>query len=187
MAAYVEFESRFAGDRRAADAKLRRVDASSAGSGSRSAQALSLQLLNDVVRDYPGSPQAQQALQTKLRIETDRKDLRAIDPVTKQEVPAVIVTLRTIIEQFPDAPQSLAARNRLAMMLTQMNRHQEAAEVLEDLAAQARRQSDGRVVPPRRDLRAPPERSGQGARKRTRRCRRDRRATTTRSSKVNRK
>jgi predicted Zn-dependent protease len=50
-------------------------------------------------------------------------------------VPAFIVTLRTIIEQFPDAPQSLAVRNRLAMALTQMNRHQDAAQVLEDLGA----------------------------------------------------
>ena len=41
-----------------------------------------------------------------------------MDPVSSIEVPAFIVTLRKIIEQFPDAPQSMAARNRLAMMLT---------------------------------------------------------------------
>ena len=134
MAAYVEFESRFAGDRRAADAKLRRSTLLGRQRGPKP-QALSWQLLNDVVRDFPGSPQAEQALQTKLRIENERKDLRAIDPVTKRDGPAVIATLRTIIQQFPDAPQSLAARNRLAMMLSQANRHQEAAEVLEDLAA----------------------------------------------------
>ena len=55
---------------------------------------MSLQLLNDVARDFPGTPQAQLALQNKLRIETERRDLRAIDPVTKQEGPAVIATLR---------------------------------------------------------------------------------------------
>jgi predicted Zn-dependent protease len=43
--------------------------------------------------------------------------------------------MRTLIEQFPDAPQSIAARNRLALTLTQMNRHKEAAEVLEELGA----------------------------------------------------
>jgi TolA-binding protein len=74
-------------------------------------------------------------LQTKLRIENDRKDLRAIDPVTKQEGPAVVATLRTIIEQFPDAPQALIARNRLALTLADLNRHKEAADVLEELAA----------------------------------------------------
>jgi predicted Zn-dependent protease len=50
-------------------------------------------------------------------------------------MPAAVVTMRTIIEQFPDAPQSLAVRNRLAQTLTQMNRHQEAAQVLEELGA----------------------------------------------------
>jgi TolA-binding protein len=133
MAAYVEFESRFGNDRRTADAKLRR-SAILGRQRQPKAQALSLQLLNDVVRDYPGTPQAQVALQTKVRIEGDRKDLRAIDPVTKQDGPAIIATLRTIIVQFPDAPQALAARNRLAMTLTQNNRYAEAAEVLEELA-----------------------------------------------------
>ncbi len=46
-----------------------------------------------------------------------------------------MVTLRTIIEQFPDTPQSMAARHRLAIMLTGMNRHLDAAQVLEDLGA----------------------------------------------------
>ena len=133
MAAYVEFESRFGNDRRAADAKLRRSQILGRQRQPK-AQATSLQLLNDVVRDFPGTPQAQMALQTKLRIETERKELRAIDPVTRQDGPAIIATLRTIIEQFPDEPQAFAARNRLANMLTQMNRHAEAALALEDLA-----------------------------------------------------
>ena len=136
MAAYVEFEQRFSSDRRTADAKLRRA-ALLGRNRQAKAQALSMQLMNDVVRDYPSTPQAQLALQTKLRIEADRRELRAIDPVTKEEVPAVIATLRTIIQQFPDAPQALAARNQLAMRLSQMNKHQEAAVVLEELAAKA--------------------------------------------------
>jgi serine/threonine protein kinase/TolA-binding protein len=134
MAAYVEFESRFGNDRRAADAKLRR-SALLGRQRQPKSQALSWQLLNDVVRDYPGSPQSLVALQNKLRIESDNKDLRAIDPVTKQDGPAIVATMRTMIEQFPDSPQSLAARNRLALTLTQMNRHKEAAEVLEELGA----------------------------------------------------
>jgi TolA-binding protein len=134
MAAYVEFESRFDKDSRVAEAKLHR-SAILGRQRQPKAQALSLQLLNDVVRDFPGTPEAQQALQTKLRIETDRKELRAIDPVTKQDGPAAIATLRTFIIQFPDGAESMVARNRLAMMLTQMNRHAEAAQVLEDLGA----------------------------------------------------
>ena len=134
MAAYVEFESRFGNDRRVADAKLRRSALLGRQRQAKS-QALSWQLLNEVVRDYPGSPQSLLALQNKLRIETDDRDLRAIDPVTKQDGPAIIATLRTVIEQFPDTPQSIAARNRLAQALTQANRHKEAAEVLEVLGA----------------------------------------------------
>lgn len=134
MAAYVEFESRFGNDRRAADAKLRR-SALLARQRQPKSQALSWQLLNEVVRDYPGSPQALMALQNKLRVETDNRDLRAIDPVTKQDGPALIATLRTFIEQFPEGPQSLSARNRLAAALTQANRHKEAADVLEELGA----------------------------------------------------
>ena len=136
MAAYVEFESRFANDRRAPDAKLRRSALLGRQRQAKS-QALSWQLLNEVVRDYPSSPQSLFALQNKLRIETDNRDLRAIDPVTKQEGPALIATLRTLIEQFPDGPQSLAARNRLAVALTQANRHKEAADVLEELGARS--------------------------------------------------
>ena len=56
-----------------------------------------------------------------------------VDPVTKQQVPAAIVTLRMIIDQFPDAPQTIPARNRLAMMLMDMNKYADAADVLEEL------------------------------------------------------
>jgi TolA-binding protein len=134
MAAYVEFESRYPTDRRSADAKLHRSSILGRQRQPKP-QALALQLLNEVVRDFPGTPQAQTALQSKLRIENDRRDLRGVDPVTKADVPATVVTLRAIIEQFPDAPEAMAARNRLAMMFTQMDRHADAAQVLEDMGS----------------------------------------------------
>jgi len=134
MAALVEFESRFAGDRRAADSKLRRSMMLGRVRNPR-AQAQSRELLSEVAREFPGTPQAAAALNTKLKLENDRKDLREIDPVLKVEVPSSMVTLRTLIEQFPDAPQSMPARNRLAAMLTDMNRHAQAAQVLEDMGA----------------------------------------------------
>ena len=134
MAALVEFESRFAGDRRAADSKLRRSMMLGRMRQPR-AQVQSRELLAEVAREFPGTPQANVALNTKLKIENDRKDLRELDPVLKIEVPAVMVTLRTVIEQFPDSPQSMAARNRLATMLAGMNRHLDSAQVLEDLGA----------------------------------------------------
>jgi TolA-binding protein len=132
MAAYVEVESRFKGDARAADAKLRRAGLLARSRQPR-AELQSRDLLNEVARDFPGTPQANAALQTKLKIETDRRDLREVDPVLKVEVPAVMVTLRTFIEQFPTSPQTMPALNRLATMLSNMNRHAEAAEALEQL------------------------------------------------------
>ncbi len=62
MAAYVEFESRFGTDGRVADAKLRRAAILGRQQRQPKAQAMSLQLLNDVARDFPGTPQAQLAL-----------------------------------------------------------------------------------------------------------------------------
>ncbi|MEO8681372.1 MAG: tetratricopeptide repeat protein, partial [Vicinamibacterales bacterium] len=134
MAAYVEVESRFKGDARAADAKLRRAGLLGRSRQPR-AELQSRELLNDVVRDFPGTPQANFALQAKLKIETDRREIREMDPVLKVEVPAAMVTLRTLIEQFPNSPQTMPAMNRLATMLSNMNRHAEAAQMMEEIVA----------------------------------------------------
>ena len=134
MAALVEFESRFGTDRRIADSKLRRSQMLGRMRQPR-AQVQARELMGEVARQFPGTPEAGVALQAKLRIENDRKDLKEIDPVLRIEVPAAMVTLRTVIEQFPDSPQSMAARNRLAIMLTGMNRHLEAAQMLEEMGA----------------------------------------------------
>ena len=136
MAAYVGFETRFGNDRRTADAKLARARILGRQRGERP-QAQSLELLGQVARDYPGSGQAMLALQTKMKIEGENRNLRAVDPVTKQDGPALIPTLRMIIEQFPDSPQALIARNRLALTFTQLNRHQEAVGMLEEIAAKS--------------------------------------------------
>jgi serine/threonine protein kinase/TolA-binding protein len=134
MAAFVEFESRFGKDRRAPESKLRRAQILSQRPGL-PMQMQARELFNQVAEEYPGTPHAQVALQSKLRMETERKNLRALDPVLNVQVPAAMVTLRQVIEQFPDAPQALAARSRLASMLADMNRWAEAAQVLEDLGA----------------------------------------------------
>jgi len=134
MAAYVDFETRFGNDRRTADAKLRRAAILGRQRQPKS-QQLSMQLLNEVVAGYPGSAQSLLALQTKMKIETERGNQRAIDPLTKKEGPAIIATLRTAIEQFPDVQQALGWRNRLAVALADADRHREAADVLEELGA----------------------------------------------------
>jgi serine/threonine protein kinase/TolA-binding protein len=136
MAAFVEFESRFGRDRRAPDSKLRRAQIlSRRGQPADLLQAR--ELYGDVARDHPGTGHAQLALEQKLQLETRQKNLRAMDPVMKIQVPAVILTLREIIAQFPDSNRAMAARMRLATMLEDMDRHKEAAEVLEELGARA--------------------------------------------------
>jgi serine/threonine protein kinase/tetratricopeptide (TPR) repeat protein len=134
MAALVEFDNRFAGDRRVAESKLRRA-LLLGRTRQPKADVLSRALLNEVVRDFPGTPQSLQALAIKMKIETDRRELRDMDPVLKVEVPAIMVTLRSIMEQFPTHPQSIVAYNRLATMYADMNKWAEAAQVLESLGA----------------------------------------------------
>jgi serine/threonine protein kinase/tetratricopeptide (TPR) repeat protein len=136
MAAFVEFEQRFAKDRRAAESKLRRAQILSRRDDE-AAVNRARQLMGDVAREYSGTPHAQLALNLKLKLETERKNLRDIDPVLNVEVPAVMVTLRAFVDQFPTTPQSMAYRNRLVAMLTELDRHEEAASMLEDLANRA--------------------------------------------------
>jgi hypothetical protein len=134
MGSYLEFEKRFGNDRRTADAKLRRANIL----GRRrqpAAQLQSLQLLAEVAREFPGTPQALIALQRKLQVEQERRQLRAIDPVTKTDGPAFIATLRMIIDQFPDTPNAAIARNRMALAFEDIDRWRDAAAVREDMAA----------------------------------------------------
>ena len=58
------------------------------------------ELYADVARDHARSPVAQIALQAKLRLESDRKNLRELDPVMNIQVPAYVPTMRQFIEQF---------------------------------------------------------------------------------------
>jgi TolA-binding protein len=134
MAAFVEFESRFAKNPRAPESKLRRAQILA-----RRAQPAAIQqariILTEVARDYARTPHAQIALNARLRIEADRKNLRELDPVLKIEVPASLVTMREIIRQFPDSQQALALRNQVALRLADMEQWAGAAAVLEDMVA----------------------------------------------------
>ena len=46
-----------------------------------------------------------------------------------------IATLRTIIDQFPNTPQAMIARNRLALAFVDLDRWNDAVSVLEEMAA----------------------------------------------------
>jgi TolA-binding protein len=134
MAAFVEFESRFAKNPRAPESKLRRAQILARRTQPAAIQQARI-ILSEVARDYARTPHAQMALNARLRIEVDRKNLRELDPVLKVEVPAAMVTMREIIRQFPDSQQALALRNQLALRLADMELWAGAAAVLEDLVA----------------------------------------------------
>jgi TolA-binding protein len=135
MAIYVEFDRRFAGHARVADSKLRRARLLQAAK-SQTRQLEGYQLLGEVARDFPGSPQARVALQAKRQIEAQRKQLKGVDPLLNIEVPALVVTLRMIADQFPGESQTMLALNQLAATYEDMNQYQAAAEVWEHMGAQ---------------------------------------------------
>jgi serine/threonine protein kinase/tetratricopeptide (TPR) repeat protein len=137
MAAFVEFEHRFARDRRAAESKMRRAQIL-ARRQTPAALMQARELYADVAREHARSPVAQIALQSKLRLETDRKNLRELDPVMNIQVPSYVPTMRQFIEQFPDTQQAMGLRNRLAIELIELERFAEAAQLLEEIAARSK-------------------------------------------------
>jgi serine/threonine protein kinase/TolA-binding protein len=133
MAAYVEFDQRFAGHTRLPESLLRRAQLLQRARPAQR-QTEGYLLLGEVARLYPGTPQARQALQAKRQLEAQRRQLKATDPVLNTEVPALLVTLRQLAEQFPTDPETMPAMNQLAAAYVDMNRYEVAAAVWEQLA-----------------------------------------------------
>jgi TolA-binding protein len=132
MAAHVEFENRFPSDRRAAASRLRLAELMSRSRQPNRDTAVR-DILAKLIAAHPGTPQALQALQMKIRIDGDRRQ-REQDPVLGTQVAAVLPTLRTLTEQFPNDPASLTAFNRLADLYEDMNQYERAAQALTALA-----------------------------------------------------
>jgi serine/threonine protein kinase/tetratricopeptide (TPR) repeat protein len=135
MAIYVEFDRRFAGNARVAQSKLRRARLLQQ-SRAQPRQNEGYALYGEVVRDFPRTPEARAALQARRQIEAQRRQLRAVDPVLNVEVPALLVTLRAIADQFPGEAATMVALNQLASGYEDLDQYQAAAEVLEHMAAQ---------------------------------------------------
>ncbi|SRR6266511_897593 len=141
MAAHSAFLKRYANDRRAAESKLRLADLTMR-SRLPNREIAGRELLNQVVREHPGSPQALQALQSKIRLENDRRKFREVDPVIGAQVPSLLVSLRTLTEQFPTAAPSMSALDRLAELYEDVNQYERAAQTLTDLATRFPSASD---------------------------------------------
>ncbi len=135
MAVYLEFENRFRTHTRMADSRLHRA-LLLRQSRQQERQMEGYTLLGEVAHAYPGTPQAHEALQARRQIEQQRRQLRAEDPVLHTEVPALLVTLRMLADQFPDDPQSMVALNQLATGYQDLNQYEAAADTWERMARQ---------------------------------------------------
>lgn len=133
MAAHLEFGNRFSSDARMASSKLRLADLT-LKSRHANKETAALDLYGQIIRDYPKTPSTLQALQSKARIETERR-LETKDPVLNgKQVPAALITLRTLTEQFPEVPATMTALNRLGQLYIEEEEWLRAVHALTDLA-----------------------------------------------------
>ena len=132
MAVHVEFNRRFDRDQRLPDSKLRLAELTLRSRLPNREQS-ARDLLGEIARAHPRTPQALDALQRKLRLEQGRAP-RELDPVLGIPVPRPLGTLRTITEQFPHHPLSMVALNRLGDLYEAVDRHELAAEAYTALA-----------------------------------------------------
>jgi TolA-binding protein len=132
MAAHLEFANRFPTDPRLAESQLalaeltlksrqpNRDEAARAAFGRAAAAA-------------PGTPTALRALQGKAGIE-ERRRLRERHPTLGRDVPAQLVTLRELADQFPESPHGMLALYRLGTGWADLDQWEMAARAYTDLA-----------------------------------------------------
>ncbi|HUE90073.1 MAG TPA: protein kinase [Vicinamibacterales bacterium] len=132
MAAHIEFNTRFSKDRRLPASKLRLAELT-LQSRQPDRENAAREILGDIVRAHPKTPQSLAALQIKLKLEQGRGP-REMDPVLGIEVPRTLPTLRTMIEQFPTSPIAMIALNRLAELYADIGEFARAAETYTHLA-----------------------------------------------------
>jgi serine/threonine protein kinase/TolA-binding protein len=132
MAAHIEFAKRFPNDPRAPVSKLRLAELTSrVGRGDRELTAR--HILGEIISTYPSTAHAMVALQMKLRLEQNKRG-REKDPVLGIDVQPVLPTLRTMAEQFPTAPATMPALNRLADLYIDLEQYARGAQAYVDLA-----------------------------------------------------
>jgi TolA-binding protein len=132
MAAHVEFAGRFPSDPRVAKSRLD-LAALLLKTRRSNREASAREMLGTIARDFPRTLEAQTALQRKLQLETSTRQ-KEKDPVLGIEAPVALPTLRTLAEQFPDAPGTMQALFRLAEIYTDLHQYERAAQALTDLA-----------------------------------------------------
>jgi tetratricopeptide (TPR) repeat protein len=131
MAAYVEFDKRFAGHVRVPESRYNRA-ALMAQHPQRQAQARDL--FGELAVEHPGTALAKRALTAKMKLETAMGRRREVDPVLKAEAPPMMGTWRMFAEQFPDTLESVGPLNQLATIYHDNDRWALEADALEKLS-----------------------------------------------------
>jgi serine/threonine protein kinase/TolA-binding protein len=132
MAAHIEFGRRYSSNQRMASSQLRLAELTQR-SKRPDRETATRDILANVIRTYPRTSQAFQALQLKIRIDGERRQ-RELDPVLNIQVPAVVPTLRELTEQFPTTPGTQSAFLRLAEAYQDLRQYERAAQALSTLA-----------------------------------------------------
>jgi serine/threonine protein kinase/tetratricopeptide (TPR) repeat protein len=131
IAAHEQFAQNNPNDSRAAASRLRIAELI-ARSRRPNREAISRDLLSQVIANYPRTPQALQALLIKMKTDTERRQ-RELDPVLGIQVPVALPTLRTLTEQFPTHPTSMIAFSRLAALYEDLDQYAREAQAWSDL------------------------------------------------------
>lgn len=133
MAAHVEFGNRFGNDPRLAENQLALGDLTLKSRQPNREEAARARFGRAAAAATPGSPTALRALQAKAGIE-ERRRIRERDATLGRDVPAQLLTLRQLADQFPDSPHGMLALYRLATGWSDVDQWEMAAAAYTDLA-----------------------------------------------------
>jgi len=134
MGAYVELRTKFASTAAAAEGTYQLADSMLRSRRSdRETQAMTL--FGEVFTAHPTSPWAPRALARKGALE-ERARTRIVDAQVGTSVPVALVPYRTLVENYPSAPEAEAALDRLAEFYDDLKRYELAAQSLDALVQQ---------------------------------------------------
>ena len=132
MAAHVEFENRFGSDPRLAESQLALADLT-LKSRQPNREEAARAIYGRAAAAAPGTTTALRALQAKIGIE-ERRRLKERDAAVGKDMPASLLTMRMLADQFPTSPHGMLALFRLGSGYADNDQWEMAARAWTDLA-----------------------------------------------------
>jgi len=132
MAAHVEFENRFGSDPRLAESQLALADLT-LKSRQPNREEAARAIYGRAAAAAPGTTTALRALQAKIGIE-ERRRLKERDAAVGKDMPASLLTMRMLADQFPTSPHGMLALYRLGSGYADNDQWEMAARAWTDLA-----------------------------------------------------